>query len=298
MGISNGLKKEVILGIILFIVAGAAFYLTNYRSVQTQDGKGYLSKYDETTIPKVINDFYENYESCLKNPPAQAAGRISVYCQNNSELATVDFGGNLEKGGVAKSGADPVFCAQSMPETRNVSSDFQVKNDKATGFMEEKFGSNEIKVQVELINEKGIWKVDNVICPAPVVGGDRDEHGCIGSAGYTWCEEKQKCLRIWEESCNGNSNTEISMIVGQILAKKYNKPVDEVNVTVQKADAAHAAGSVLFGAGGPGEGGLFLAVKTGSGWRVVFDGNGNVDCDKMRTQYNFTDAILKPNFCN
>jgi len=35
-----------------------------------------------------------------------------------------------------------------------------------------------------------------------IVGGDRDEHGCIGSAGYSWCEPKQKCLRQWEESCN------------------------------------------------------------------------------------------------
>lgn len=34
-----------------------------------------------------------------------------------------------------------------------------------------------------------------------VVGGDKDEHGCIGSAGYSWCQEKQKCLRIWEEPC-------------------------------------------------------------------------------------------------
>ena len=34
-----------------------------------------------------------------------------------------------------------------------------------------------------------------------ILGGDRDEHGCIGSAGYSWCETKQKCLRIWEESC-------------------------------------------------------------------------------------------------
>jgi len=36
---------------------------------------------------------------------------------------------------------------------------------------------------------------------ATLVGGDRDEHGCIGSAGYTWCEAKQKCLRAWEEEC-------------------------------------------------------------------------------------------------
>jgi len=34
-----------------------------------------------------------------------------------------------------------------------------------------------------------------------VVGGDKDIHGCIGSAGYSWCESKQKCLRIWEEAC-------------------------------------------------------------------------------------------------
>ena len=34
-----------------------------------------------------------------------------------------------------------------------------------------------------------------------LIGGDKDEHGCIGSAGYTWCEPKQKCLREWEEPC-------------------------------------------------------------------------------------------------
>jgi len=37
--------------------------------------------------------------------------------------------------------------------------------------------------------------------PGPVLGGDRDEHGCIPSAGYTWCEAKQNCLRTWEEPC-------------------------------------------------------------------------------------------------
>jgi hypothetical protein len=32
-------------------------------------------------------------------------------------------------------------------------------------------------------------------------GSDRDAHGCIPSAGYSWCEAKQKCLRTWEETC-------------------------------------------------------------------------------------------------
>ena len=37
-----------------------------------------------------------------------------------------------------------------------------------------------------------------------IVGNDRDEHGCIGSAGYIWCEEKKKCLRSWEEKCEAD----------------------------------------------------------------------------------------------
>lgn len=36
---------------------------------------------------------------------------------------------------------------------------------------------------------------------SPIVGGDKDEHGCLVSAGYSWCEPKQKCLRSWEEEC-------------------------------------------------------------------------------------------------
>jgi hypothetical protein len=35
----------------------------------------------------------------------------------------------------------------------------------------------------------------------PIVGNDSDEHGCKASAGYSWCEAKQKCIRLWEESC-------------------------------------------------------------------------------------------------
>lgn len=37
--------------------------------------------------------------------------------------------------------------------------------------------------------------------PKDLVGNDKDSHGCIGSAGYSWCEVKNKCLRIWEEKC-------------------------------------------------------------------------------------------------
>lgn len=42
----------------------------------------------------------------------------------------------------------------------------------------------------------------------PVVGGDRDAHGCIGSAGYQWCEHSQRCERPWElAQAQGLANT-------------------------------------------------------------------------------------------
>jgi len=44
-----------------------------------------------------------------------------------------------------------------------------------------------------------------------LIGGDRDEHGCIGSAGYTWNESLQKCVRVFEEKlktyCEENQRT-------------------------------------------------------------------------------------------
>jgi hypothetical protein len=43
--------------------------------------------------------------------------------------------------------------------------------------------------------------------PAP--GSDMDEHGCIPSAGYSWCESSQKCIRSWEENCAAGAGPQI-----------------------------------------------------------------------------------------
>lgn len=54
-------------------------------------------------------------------------------------------------------------------------------------------------------DKKEISKKDSATVPVakdtsnnPMPGSDRDEHGCIASAGYTWSEVKQECIRIWE----------------------------------------------------------------------------------------------------
>ena len=33
----------------------------------------------------------------------------------------------------------------------------------------------------------------------PVVGNDRDVHGCIGSAGYTYSQIRNECVRVFEQ---------------------------------------------------------------------------------------------------
>jgi hypothetical protein len=39
---------------------------------------------------------------------------------------------------------------------------------------------------------------------APVVGGDKDVHGCKGSAGYTYSQIKNDCVRVFEQKIKLN----------------------------------------------------------------------------------------------
>jgi|GEM_PF-4599764 len=87
-------------------------------------------------------------------------------------------------------------------------------------------------------------------------------------------------------------------VMQSLLAQKYNKPLNEVKTHVIKEDATHVAGSVMFGEGGPGAGGLVLMVKEGETWKLIYDGNGSVNCNELRQKYGFSNEILRPNFCD
>ena len=41
-------------------------------------------------------------------------------------------------------------------------------------------------------------KVNTEETQEPLVGADRDEHGCITSAGFSWSELQQTCVQLWE----------------------------------------------------------------------------------------------------
>lgn len=58
-------------------------------------------------------------------------------------------------------------------------------------------------------------------CTEKPIGGERDEHGCLPTAGYTWCEAKQKCLRTWEEECLDINSFEECIAAGNPAMESY-----------------------------------------------------------------------------
>ncbi|HHB75251.1 MAG TPA: amidohydrolase [Desulfobulbus sp.] len=43
-----------------------------------------------------------------------------------------------------------------------------------------------------------VYKGRIILNKGKLLGGHHDAHGCIGSAGYSWCEKTQSCERPWE----------------------------------------------------------------------------------------------------
>jgi len=41
---------------------------------------------------------------------------------------------------------------------------------------------------------------------SPFIGYSMDNHNCLISAGYSWCESSQNCIRQWETPCDDNYN--------------------------------------------------------------------------------------------
>lgn len=165
-----------------------------YRFIVNQDKSTYLfggyittgekNQYsiDETTFKKIIStlklpvppdsilmfetadNFYQRYLYCMKNPPEEAMGKVSEYCQNNTGLTTNSFQANIDKGGISKAGADPILCGQNPPEKVTVAKTLPAKN---SALVIEKFGEMSIQITSVLKNIDGKWLIDNIVCPKP-----------------------------------------------------------------------------------------------------------------------------------
>jgi len=73
----------------------------------------------------------------------------------------------------------------------------------------------------------GKKKIDNNVDQRQLIGGDKDEGGCLIGAGYSWCGAKQKCLRTWEEPC---VNSEVQSQVEDYLKEHISELSPEKEV--------------------------------------------------------------------
>jgi inhibitor of cysteine peptidase len=78
--------------------------------------------------------------------------------------------------------------------------------------------------------------------------------------------------------------------IRQLLAEKHNTKPSLIIVGVDQEAENHARGGVSFGEPGIG-GGLFLAAKVDGQWRLIFDGNGAISCEKVR-YYKFPEEMI------
>lgn len=73
----------------------------------------------------------------------------------------------------------------------------------------------------------------------PVLGGDKDAHGCIGSAGYTYSQIKKNCVRTFEEKIKLK---EVATNGDYIAAVIFSKDKKKAEVFVKDAEG----GSVIL----------------------------------------------------
>lgn len=85
-----------------------------------------------------------------------------------------------------------------------------------------------------------------------IVGNDRDAHGCIGSAGYSWCELKQKCLRVWEEKCEEGSQASSTLkVTDSVSSEKLGIKVSYYSNPENKTGAKAEGSRIYFYMDGP-----------------------------------------------
>jgi hypothetical protein len=60
-----------------------------------------------------------------------------------------------------------------------------------------------------------------------IVGNDSDEHGCKASAGYSWCGEREECIKSWETNCTElELKDKVKTNMNLTSLKENNKTID------------------------------------------------------------------------
>ena len=72
---------------------------------------------------------------------------------------------------------------------------------------------------------------DGAVKEAKLVGSDRDEHGCIASAGYQWSELLQDCIRPFEKGSRLKSTQSDNTLAAYLV---FNSDSSKVELFIPK----------------------------------------------------------------
>ena len=70
---------------------------------------------------------------------------------------------------------------------------------------------NVLKFFLGITNIAGQYVSGDIVTIMPIV----DMNGCIQSAGYSWCQSSENCIRQWETPCDDNYNNCIDCLTRQ-----------------------------------------------------------------------------------
>lgn len=163
-----------------------------------------------------------------------------------------------------------------------------------------------VALSLVIIGAAGYWLEANFsISPKKhaasnqLVGGGADSHGCSTDGGYQWCALKNKCIRTWEESCDLSSPTltptptasdyaDLIAAVKAGLIAEHGQSAASLQITVSKINGNYAQGAANEEHGG----GMWFAAQVNGTWKLVWDGNGIINCTSLASYSAFPKDMI------
>lgn len=96
------------------------------------------------------------------------------------------------------------------------------------------FGCSQTKAPDENVDEQTVLTED-VANEVAGVGGQKDEHGCLIAAGYTWSQVKKECVRIFESGIRLNpQDTSLDQTTSAFIIFNEEQTVAELFLPFEK----------------------------------------------------------------
>lgn len=85
-----------------------------------------------------------------------------------------------------------------------------------------------------------------------------------------------------------DESVDLSLLIKAALILKHGQDAESLNVTVSKIEGNYASG----GASGQGGGGMWFAAKVNGNWKLVWDGNGQINCTDIAPYPDFPSTMI------